>query len=67
MFLATCHKINMQRFCDDLVHFSFVLSSASTVSDLFDEYMHDLGCLLDRYAPVICEKKTCRLVARFIL
>ena len=38
------HKINMQKFCDDLANISFILSPASTAADLYDQYVHDLGC-----------------------
>ena len=55
------HKINMQRFCDDLANISFMLSPASAAVDLYDQYIHGLGCLLDIHAPLICgriKKKT---------
>ena len=48
------HKINMRKFYDDLANISFVLSPASTATDLYDQYVHDLRCLLDRDAPLIC-------------
>ena len=48
------HKIDMQKFCDDLGNISFVLSPASTAADLNDQYVPDLGCLLDRHAPLTC-------------
>ena len=44
----------MQKFCDDLANISFVLSPASTAADLYDQYVHDLGCLINRHAPLIC-------------
>ena len=44
----------MQKFYDDLANISFVLSPASTTTDLYDQYVHDLGCLIDRHAPLIC-------------
>ena len=50
------HKIDMQKFCDDLAINSFVLSTASTAADLYDQYVHNLGCLSDRHAPWICGK-----------
>ena len=50
------HKIKMQKFHDDLANISFILSTASTVADLYDQYVHDLGCLIDRHAPLICGK-----------
>ena len=30
-----------------------ILSPASTATDLYDQYVHDLGCLIDRHAPLI--------------
>ena len=50
----SCHKINMQRFCDDLANISIMLSPASAAVDLYDQYIHGLGCLLDIHAPLIC-------------
>ena len=47
------HKIHMRKFCDDLANTSFVLSPTSTATDLYDQYVHDLGCLIDRHAPLI--------------
>ena len=63
------HKIDMQKFCDDLANTSFILSSASTAADLYDQYVHDLGCFIDRHAPLICGKNlegTSWLVVRYI-
>ena len=51
------HKINMQIFRDDLTNTSFVLSPASTAADLYDQYVHDFGCLIDRHAPLICGRQ----------
>ena len=48
------HKIDMQKFCDDLANTFVVFSPASTAADLYDQYVHDLGCLVDRHAPLIC-------------
>ena len=48
------HKIDMRKFCDDLANISFVLSPTSTATDLYDQYVHDLGCLIDRHAPLTC-------------
>ena len=44
----------MRKFRDDPANTSFVLSAAGTASDLYDQYIHDLGCLIDRHAPLIC-------------
>ena len=49
------HKIR-QKFRDDLANISIVLSPASTAADLYDQYVHNLGCLLDGLAPLICGK-----------
>ena len=48
------HKINMQSFCEVLANTSFVTSPASTAADLYDQYISDLGGVLDRHAPLIC-------------
>ena len=47
------HKINMQSFCKDLSNTSFVTSPASMAADLYDQYISDLGGVLDRHAPFI--------------
>ena len=54
------HKVNMQSFCEDLADTAFVTSPASTVADLYDQYIIVLGGVLDRHAPLICRgaKKT---------
>ena len=44
------HKIDMQMHG----HISFVLSPARTAADLYDQYVHDLGSLIDRHVPLIC-------------
>ena len=46
-------KIDMQKFCDNLANIS-VLSPASIAADLYDQYIYDLGCLIDRSLPLIC-------------
>ena len=43
------HKIDMQKFCDDLANISFVSSPVSTAADLYDQYVHDRGCFNVRY------------------
>ena len=50
------HKINMQSFCEDLANTSFVTSPASTAADLYDQYISDLGGVLNRHAPLICRR-----------
>ena len=49
-------KIDMQKFHDDLGNIFFILSPASTAAGLYDQYVHNLDCLLDRYVPLICGK-----------
>ena len=49
-------KIDKQKFRDDLANISFVLSSASTACGLYDQYVHDLGCLIDKHVPLICSR-----------
>ena len=46
----------MQKFGDDLASISFVMFPASTIADIYDQYVHDLGYLIDRHAPLICVK-----------
>ena len=50
------HKINMQSFCEDLANTSFVTSAASMAADLYDQSISDLGGVLDRHAPLICQR-----------
>ena len=63
------HKIDMQKFCDDLANISFAFSTASTAADFYDQYVHDLGYLLDRHAPFDLwqsKERTSWLVVRYI-
>ena len=50
------HKINMKSFCEDLANTSFVTSPATVAADLYDQYIRDLGGVLDRHAPLICRR-----------
>ena len=43
----------MSDFHSDLRNTSFVKSPADAVGDLYEQYVHDLGNLLDRHAPLI--------------
>ena len=43
----------MSDFCSDLKNTSFVKSQADAVVDLYEQYVHDLGNVLDRHAPLI--------------
>ena len=47
------HRINMSDFCSDLKNTSFVKSPVDAVVDLYDQYVHDLGNVIDRHAPII--------------
>ena len=42
------HRINMSDFRLDLKNTSFVKSPADAVVDLYEQYVHDLGHVLDR-------------------
>ena len=50
------HKINIQSFCEDLANTSFATSPSSTAADLYDQYISDLGGVLERHAPLICQR-----------
>ena len=39
----------------ELANTSFVMSPASTTEDLYDQYICDLGSVLDRHALLICQ------------
>ena len=45
--------INMSDFRSDLKITSFIKSPAVAVVDLYEQYVHDLGNVLDRHAPLI--------------
>ena len=47
------HCINMSDFRLDLKNTSFVKSPADAVVDLCEQYVHDLGHVLDRHAPLV--------------
>ena len=48
-----CHCINMSDFRSDLKNASFVKSPADAIVDLYEQYVHDLGNVFDRHAPLI--------------
>ena len=48
-----CQYINMSDFRLDLENNSFVKSPADAVVDLYKQYVHDLGYVLDRHAPLV--------------
>ena len=45
----------MSDFHTDLTNTSFIKSPANAVVDLYEQYVHDLGNVLDRHAPLICK------------
>ena len=47
------HRIKMSDFRSDLKNTSFVRSPADAVVDLYEQYICDLGNVLDRHAPPI--------------
>ena len=47
------HHINMPDFCSDLKNTSFVKCPVDAVVDLYEQYVYDLGNVLDRHAPLI--------------
>ena len=47
------HCINMSDFRKDLKNTSFVKSPVDAVVDLYEQYVHDLGNVLDKHAPRI--------------
>ena len=47
------HCINVSDFKSDLENTSFVKSPVDTVTDLYEQHVHDLGNVLDRHAPLI--------------
>ena len=47
------HRINMSAFHSDLKNTSFAKSPADDVVDLYEQYVNDLGNVLDRHAHLI--------------
>ena len=47
------HRINMSDFRSDLKNTSFVKSPADAVVDLYEQYVHYMGNVIDRHAPLI--------------
>ena len=52
------HRINMSNFRSDLKNMPFVKCPANSVSQLYDQYVHDLGLILDGHAPLVSSLKT---------
>ena len=51
------HRINMSNFRSDLKELPFVKCPANSVSQLYDQYVHDLSRLLHRHAPLVSSVK----------
>ena len=51
------YRINMANFHSDLKNTSFIKSPANAVVDLYEQYVHDLGNVLDSHAPLISKLK----------
>ena len=43
------HRINFSDFCSDLKNTSFIKSPTDAIVDLYKQYVHDLGNVLDRH------------------
>ena len=52
------HCINMSDFQSDLKEMPFVKCPANSVSQLYDQYVQDLSCILDMHAPLVSSVKT---------
>ena len=48
----------MSDFWSDLKEMPFVKCSANSVSQLYDQYVQDFSCILDRHAPLVSSLKT---------
>ena len=51
------HRINMSDFRSDLKEMPFVKCPANSVSQLHDQYVHDLSSTLDKHAPLVSSLK----------
>ena len=49
--------INMSDFRSDLKEIPFVKCPANSVSQLYDQYIKDLSCILDSHAPLVSSLK----------
>ena len=52
------HRIDMSDFRSDLKEMPYVKGPANSVSQLYNQYVQDLGCILDRHAPLVSSLKT---------
>ena len=48
----------MSDFRSDLKEMPFVKCPANSVSQLYDQYIQDLSCILDKHAPLVSSMKT---------
>ena len=51
------HRINMSDFRSDLKETPFVKCQANSVSQLYDQYVHDLSRIIDWHAPLVSSLK----------
>ena len=51
----------MSDFRSDLKEMPFVKCPANSVSQLYDQYVRDLSCILDKHAPLVSSLKTKQL------
>ena len=47
------HRIDIDKFRNDLSNIPFVLSPEGTVAELYDQYMIGVTHVLDKHAPII--------------
>ena len=52
------NHINMSDFRSDLKELPFAKCPANSVSQLYNQYVHDFSCILDRHAPLVSSLKT---------
>ena len=51
------HRSDMSDFRSDLKEMPFVKCPANSVSEFYDQYVHDLNRILDRHAPLVSSLK----------
>ena len=51
------HRINMSDFWSDLKEMPFEKCPGNSVSQLYNQYVHDLSRILDRHAPLVSSLK----------
>ena len=57
IFYRRYHRINMSDFRSDLKEMPFVKRPGNSISQLYDQYVQDLSCVLDRHAPLVSSLK----------